>query len=233
MPVGRYTLRNHGDHLAVEISRENDRNRALLLVNGQKREAGETSRIGRLELGRGTPHHVRVAWWGLGRVLGCGLVEPPDPSARIRRERMVPLAPPEGTRAARWHAVRLRHPKLYASRHVVVEVGGLLLALFGVSVLLRSLLPSVPLGWLPDVELPDVEPPGWLSYLDPGRYVARAVRELADRLAWMPDLFGWLPDGPWPKYAIAIAVGVAVAVEEVKRRGKRQAEESSPTRREP
>ena len=104
--------------------------------------------------------------------------------------RSVPYAPPPGTRAARVHAWGERHPNLYAARHVVINVGGTVLAILGVSALLRAifggLLPSLDLGWLPDLH-----PPEWLKYLDPARY-------LAPLFEWVPPLldrlFGWIPD---------------------------------------
>ncbi len=130
---------------------------------------------------------------------------------------------PPATRAARLRAWGVRHPNLYAARHVVINVGGTVLAILGVSALLKAifggLLPSLDLGWLPDLH-----PPEWLKYLDPSRY-------LAPHFEWVPPildkLFGWIPDVDtgWLKYAIGFAVAVSIAVREARRR-KRVAQEA-------
>jgi hypothetical protein len=104
--------------------------------------------------------------------------------------------PAPGTLAARLRALEERHPRLWASRHVVLAVGRVLGALLGLAVLLQTLvrpllewllgllprvdldipwpdvdLPSIP--W-PDVDwpdLPDVSLPGWLwAVLNTAKY---------------------------------------------------------------
>ncbi|NEK59240.1 hypothetical protein GCU56_15345 [Geodermatophilus sabuli] len=99
-----------------------------------------------------------------------------------------PFDPAPGTLAARLRALEDRHPRLWASRHVVLAVGRVLGALLGLAVLLQALvrpllqwlaglvpsvdLPAIPwpdvdlpsIPW-PDVDwpdLPDVSLPGWL-----------------------------------------------------------------------
>jgi len=112
------------------------------------------------------------------------------------------------------HAWGEANPNLYAARHVVINVGGTILAILGVSALLKALLPRIGFGWLPDLN-----PPDWLRYLDPSRY-------LAPLFGWVPPLldrlFGRIPDMElgWLKYVIGFVVAVSIAVRETKRRKK-------------
>jgi hypothetical protein len=118
----------------------------------------------------------------------------PKPLARfataVRRE----FAPPPGSVAARLAAFRLAHPRLWASRHVVLAAAKVGLALLGVAAFLRLLvqplldrllgllrpffdwlrgllpdidLPEIPwpdIPW-PAIDLPDLHAPGWLLVL--------------------------------------------------------------------
>jgi len=223
--LATYTLRDRGTDLRVETWVEPEgkqRNRARLLVDGTEVDEGAAEEIGHVDLGEESGHPTRVAWWWTGRVAKCLLVEPGQGDVR---RRSVPYAPPPGTRAARLHAWGERHPHLYAARHVVINVGGTILAILGVSALLRAifggLLPSLDFGWLPDLN-----PPEWLKYLDPSRY-------LAPLFEWVPPLldklFGWIPDVDtgWLKYVIGFLVAVSIAVREVRRR--RQVAQEAPT----
>ncbi len=128
-----------------------------------------------------------------------------------------PFAPEPGTLAARLRAFEDRHPRLWASRHVVAAVVRVLAGLLGLLVLLQALvrpvlrwlaglvpdvdLPELPLPDLdlpslpwPDLDLPDLAVPGWLAAV------------LATAKVWGPVL-----------------VGVGVAVAEVRRRRRRDA----------
>ena len=120
--------------------------------------------------------------------------------------------PAPGTLAARVRAVEERHPRLWASRHVVLAVVRVAAGLLGLALLLQALvrpllrwlsglvpdvgLPDLPLPDLdlpsipwPDLDLPDLTVPGWLSAV------------LATAEIWGPVL-----------------VGVGLAVAEVRRR---------------
>ena len=114
-----------------------------------------------------------------------------------------------------------RHPALYASRHVVVNVLGVVATLLGLSLLLRLLLEKV----LPHVDLPDLpkpDLPDWLRYLDPLYY----LRPVIDWVAGLvPEVD--LPHGPpWLKIAAALLIAIGVSVREYKRRNRdRQARE--------
>ena len=128
-----------------------------------------------------------------------------------------PFDPEPGTLAARLRTVEERHPRLWASRHVVAAVVRVGAGLLGLLVLLQAVVRPV-LRWLaglvPDVDLPDLPLPD----LDP------------PSIPWpdldLPDLalLGWLAAvlataevwGP-------LLVGVCVAVAEVRRRRRRDA----------
>jgi hypothetical protein len=123
-----------------------------------------------------------------------------------------PFAPPPGSLAARLQAFERDHPRLWASRHVVLAVLKVLVALLGFAAFIRLLLAPV-LSWLrgllPDIDLPDIP---WPDI------------DLPD-IPWpdidLPDLV--LP--PWlravlgtAKFWVPVLVAIAVAVAEVRRR---------------
>jgi hypothetical protein len=131
-----------------------------------------------------------------------------------------PFAPPRGSFAARLLAWQRKHPRLHASRHVVLAVGKVAAALLGLGLLVRLLLqpvldwitarlpninlPSIPwpsIPWpdigLPDIDLPDLALPIWLRVI------------IGTAKFWLPVL---------------IAIGVAVA--EVRRRRAKAAGEA-------
>ena len=228
--IAKYTLRNRGTDLRVETWVEPARklrNRARLLVDGTEVDEGASEEIGHVDLGKDSGHPTQVAWWWTGRVARCALVEPGEGDVR---RRSVPYAPPPGTRAARVHAWGEAHPNLYAARHVIINVGGTIIAILGIgaiiSALLGGLLPRIDFGWLPEIDAPE-----WLKYLDPARY-------LAPLLGWVPPLlerlFGWIPnfETGWLKYVIGFLVAVSIAVRETRRR-KRVAQEAPADLEEP
>jgi hypothetical protein len=128
------------------------------------------------------------------------------------RHTAVPFEPPQGTRAHRRWAWQRRHPRLHAARHVAVATAQMLAGVVGLGILL-SLLPRIPwpdlnlprIPWpgldlprIPWPELPDVALPGWL------------LAVLESRKYW------------WP-----VAVALAVAVLEVRRRQRHRALEDA------
>lgn len=204
-----YTLRNHGDDLAVETWIDGDRNQARLLVNDQEVATTDADDIDVVTLAHG-PHTVRVVWWWRGRVARCALVEEGE-RPRGRRQ-LTPFRPPDGTRAARAYRFQQEHPKLYAARHVVFQVVAILVGALGIGAFLRSLLPTVKLDWLPS--LPDISPPQWLRYIDPVYWLRRVLPDW-DLLSWLqslPQKLGWL------QYVVPILIAVLIAIGEVRRR---------------
>ena len=221
-----FTLRDHGAALAVRTWVEGGRNHAQLLVDGAPVAAGSADAVGDVTLEHGA-RRVHVAWWWRGRVGSCVLLEPDERlgGALGRRRLRTPFVPPAGTRAARLHRFSEEHPRLFAARHVVISVGGVVLGVLGVSALVsalvRSLLPRIDGSWLP--QLPDLHPPAWLRYLDPAYWLRRLLPDW-DLLGWLPDLS--LPDAPWLRLVVPVLVAVAVARAEVARRRARQQREA-------
>ena len=132
-----------------------------------------------------------------------------------------PFSPPPGSFAARLLIFQRNHPRLYASRHVVLAIGNVAAALLGLGVLVRLLLqpildwirdrlpeidlPSMPwpdIPWpdipLPDIDLPELAMPSWLRVI------------IGTAKFWLPVL---------------IAIGVAVA--ETRRRRAKAAREGN------
>ena len=140
-----------------------------------------------------------------------------DPEALSRRPLVTPFMPPDGTKARRLYAFREAHPHLYAARHVGGEVLAVLIGVLGISALVsamvRSVLHSINMSWLPD--LPDISPPEWLRNLDPLSWLFRLLPD------W--DWFGWLPDidMPWLQYLVPVVVAILIAGGEIERRKKR------------
>lgn len=123
-------------------------------------------------------------------------------------EELVLLDPPAGTRAARLAELERERPVLYAARHVVRAVGGVLLPLLGIGALIGLVLPALPEIDPPQVNLPglpelpsiSIEPPEWVkSVLAAAPYVV----------------------------PIAIAIGVAAREVERQRKRRRRAEDGS------
>lgn len=221
-----YTLRDQGDELTVEIWVDQGRNHARLLVNLREVAAADADAIGDVTLEH-RPHKVRVSWWWLGRARQCALVqEAADGTRAWRRKHVTPFEPPASTRAARVYRFQRNHPRLFAARHVLVETGAALFAIFGlgalVSAFLRSVLPRFDWSWLPSISLPDIDPPSWLRYLDPLYWLRRLLPDW-DLPGWLPDIS--LPRAEWAKFLVPIVISVVVAMQEVRRRRKRQQRE--------
>jgi hypothetical protein len=130
-----------------------------------------------------------------------------------------PSEPPQGSFAARLLAWQRKHPRVYASRHVVLAVGNVAAVLLGLGLLVRLLLQPL-LDWitarLPDINLPSIP---WPSI--PWPDIPFPDIDLPDLAlpTWMRVIIGtakfWLP--------VLIAIGVAVA--EVRRRRAKAAGE--------
>lgn len=229
--VQAWHLRDHGRDLLVEAWVQGGRNHARLLVDGTERATGDADAIGDVWL-TDDDRPVKVAFWWRGRIASCELreaqgedVDPTEgwsPMSRLRVHR-VPFTPPANTRAARRHAWREEHPRLWATRHVVIQVVTILAAVLGISALLSALLgklvPAIDWSWLPDVTVPE-----WLKYLNPSYWIGRILPDW-DWFGWIPD---WdMPDLGWLKYVVILGIAVATAIQEVRRRRAREEREST------
>lgn len=229
METTSYRLDHDGIELRVEVWLDGKHNHARLLANGVEAAAGHTDEAGRVDLAPEGGPHVRVQFWWKGRVWRVVLV---DKSGL--KPVLTSFEPPPGTRAARSHAFQQRHPGLYSARHIAFNLGGTIVAILGISAVVRaffgSLLPKIDVGF----ELPEFDPPAWLKWLDPFHY----LKPVADWVAgWLPDLSflgEWLGGvAPWAKYIVGFLIACAVAAEEYKRRKKHAATDTPSDTRAP
>jgi hypothetical protein len=154
MPT-RFSVEYQGRRIELVPDPITERDRVRLLVDGEA--VAETKANGRRTVLVGHGFEVRAAmpFWG-GSVSHAALVADGEEFE---------LEPEPGTRAARRLAFARRHPRLYASRHVVGGAAQVAAAIIGLGLVLR-LLPSIP---LPSIDLPlpsfrlDVELPGWVQ----------------------------------------------------------------------
>jgi hypothetical protein len=223
-------LELHGRTLELRTGRAGVRTTARLLVDSSPVAAG--SGLGRVLLHLPTEDGPAPAVLALaplpGVVVRAVLLEPapaasepaagPEDAEVPERARALldlatarrhPFDPAPGTLAARLHALRERHPRLWAARHVALGVGKVLAGLLGIAVLLQALvrpllrwltgllpgvelpdlpLPDIGLPW-PEIHLPEVSVPAWVATL------------LATAKFWGP-----------------VVVGVVLAVREIRRR---------------
>jgi hypothetical protein len=197
--MGGLRLDWHGELLELRIGRAGVRTVATLLRDG--RPAGHVAGFGvlRLPLAGPAPVPTVLVLAPLPGVVARAALLVPTGDGEPRRAHVPdgaraaldvataerhPFTPAPGTLAARLRDLEQRHPRLWASRHVVLAVGRVLGALLGLAALLQVLvrpllewlagllpridLPDVPwpdlpsIPW-PDVDLPDLSMPGWLA----------------------------------------------------------------------
>jgi hypothetical protein len=198
-PAERWAVDHGGRHVEVEREPSGLGQVLRLVVDGEQRAESRTngSRT-RLQDGELTVD-VRLA--ALGSIRRAAILD-------VGGEELVLLDPPPGTRAAQLAELERRRPVLYAARHVVRAVGGVLLPLLGIGALIGLVLPALPDLDPPQVNLPDlpdlpsisIEPPEWVKSV----------------LAAAPDVV-----------PIAIAIGVAAREIERQRKRRRRAEDGS------
>ena len=139
----------------------------------------------------------------------------PPGLARLATASRHPFAPPPGSPAARLIEFERRHPGLWASRHVLLALGKVALAVLGVWAFLQLVVRQIIMwvtGWLPDIDLPAIP---WPDI------------DLPD-IPW-PDID--LPDlalPPWlvavlatAKFWVPVLIAIGVATMEVRRRRRR------------
>lgn len=213
----RWTLRDRGRNLVVHYD---GARQVRLEADGQPVTHKSIGLLGDAVFDLGpvddVVQTVRVSRGLRARLRRVDLLEK-DQKALTRRPLTTPFVPPEGTKARRLYAFREAHPHLHAARHVGTEILAVLIGVLGigalVSAMVRSVLHSINMSWLPD--LPDISPPEWLRNLDPLSWLFRLLPD------W--DWFGWLPDldMPWLQYLVPVVLAILIAVGEVERRKKR------------
>jgi hypothetical protein len=190
-PAERWSVDHGGRRVEVEREPSGLGQVLRLVVDGEQRAESKTngSRT-RLQDGELTVD-VRLA--ALGSIRRAAILD-------AGGEELVLLDPPPGTHAAKLAELERRRPVLYAARHVVRAVGGVLLPLLGIGALIGLVLPALPDIDPPQVNLPDlpdlpsisIEPPEWVKSV----------------LAAAP-------------YVVPIAIAIGVAAREVERQRKR------------
>lgn len=112
-----------------------------------------------------------------------------------------------------------RHPRLYASRHVVRTLAQMGIAATGITALVWLLVPQIDWAWIrswiPEIDL------SWLwSWI--------VLPDLSWLWAWIPPLPGWLKTGlGWARWWVPVVVAILVAIEEVERRGRKRRDPDS------
>ena len=228
-----YTLRNHGSDLTLGLWWDG-RNQAVLMVDGVEVDRGSAGPVGRVDLAAGTPHHVRVVWWWRGRPATCALVET-APTADPAGDSPLPRArhhltptrattghqgppgarPPGDAPSAVGVATRRRQGRRHRGRRPRHQCGAA-----------RVAAPARP----PAARTSTSDLPGWVRYLDVGRYLQPVVGWLKETWAWLvPD---WLPETGWVKYVVGLLIAINVARAEVKRRSERARREADARARE-
>lgn len=164
-----------------------------------------------------------VRWGPRNTITTCVLLEPDDEGEATK----IPLVPPPGSKAAKQEAFQREHPTAYVVRRAAWAGGEVLIGLLGIGALFGALLPRLDLSWIPTPSLPgwvpDVSTPDWLRYLDIGFWLSRLG------LSW-PDLGipGWAESVfEQKKYWLPIVIAVFVAIGQVQRRRKIDADRNT------
>lgn len=199
-PPARWTLDHDGRRLDVELTSVGTRNRVRLFADGEQ-VAEHLSRSDRATL-TGAGVTVKARWGWFGGIKECIALLP-----AAEGETAVELAfsPPAGSRAEKLEALARERPALYASRHVAIAAGKLLLGLLGLGALFGWLLPRIPFPSIPspDVDLPSVPLP---SIDRPEVTLPGWVEAILGTAKW------WAP----------IVVAIFIAAGEVEKRRRRQ-----------
>jgi hypothetical protein len=180
----RFRLEHNGQFLELSARRDGLRTHVALFVDGD--QVAEASGLGRIvtplpvatsvaaastvdpnagpaEIGSEPQRSTVLALSVLRGTVGQALLLVPGPDSTdaglgslVSAERH-PFVPPPGSFAARMLIFQRNHPRLYASRHVVLAVGKLVAALLGLAVFVRLLLLPV-VHWIRD-RLPQIDLP--------------------------------------------------------------------------
>ena len=200
-----WTLRDHGRDFAVSDDGDGCVRLSLGGVDVDEAEVGRLDdHAFELDRHRGRHQKVKVERGLRGAVSRVTLRESGNGEPAVS----VPFVPPPGSRQRRLHDLREAHPYVFAARHLVTWVVGVLGIGALLSALLGGLLPRIDLSWVPnpEIDLPDWNLFGWVP----------------DLFGWVPDLFAWVPDWDlgWLKFVIGILVALSLTANEVERRKK-------------
>ncbi|MCD0453688.1 hypothetical protein LO762_31550 [Actinocorallia sp. API 0066] len=129
-------------------------------------------------------------------------------------DRDVHFTPPPGTLLARLERWERERPVLYASRHVLLALGQVVLPLLGIGALLRLLIPNID---LPRIDLPDIPFPD--------------LPDLPDFPDILPDidlpdlvLPGWMQTAAQAlKFVVPVLIALGVAANEIKKNRRKHA----------
>jgi hypothetical protein len=149
------------------------KDRVRLLIDGEPVAEAKPNGADTVVAADGVEVRVVMPWHGV-TITRAELVDPAGP---------LPLAPAPGSAAARREQLQRERPGLYAARHVARGVAQALVALIGIGLAIR-LLPDIALPIdlpeppLPDVDLPSLEPPGWIQAI------------LESKAIWLPVILG-------------------------------------------
>lgn len=164
-----------------------------------------------------------VRWGPRNTITACVLLDPNDEDEPTK----IPLAPPPGSKAAKQEAFQREHPTAYVIRRAAWAGAEVLIGLLGIGAIVGALLPRLDLSWIPAPSLPewvpDISAPDWLRYLDVFYWLSRLG------LSW-PDVGipGWAEAVlEQKKYWLPIVIAVFVAIGQVQRRRKIDADRST------
>ncbi len=210
-----WTIRRHG--VDYDVVAADERRESVLLADGVEvdREVADYWESSTLT---GEAITIEVRWGPRNTIVSVVLTEPDGDADQL------PLVPPPGSAAARREAFAREHPVLFVVRRVGVAGLEILIGVLGVGALVTAvvgqLLPRIDLSWVPRPDLPDIRPPGWLRHLDPFSWIGRLGLSWPDVTtpAWIDAVL------EHSKYWIPLVVAIVIALGELDRRRKRDAQ---------
>lgn len=207
-----WTIRRGGTN--YEVVEGNSRREALLLADDAELGRVTAEFWGKERLRTGELS-FEVQWGPRNTLTGVHLIEDAG---------RVPLAPPTGSRAERREALARDHPLRFVLRRVAVAGVEIVIGVLGISAMVAvffgQLMPRIDLSWIPRPDLPDIDPPDWLRYVDPFWWIGRLLRRLPDLSApgWVDTLLDnrkfWLP----------VLIAALVALGELEKRRRRDSQ---------
>lgn len=172
MPTA-FSIEHDGRHIEVVPESTLKKDCVRLLIDGEPVAEAKPNGADTVVAGDGVEVRVVMPWHGVS-ITRAELVAPDGP---------IRLAPQAGSAAARREQLERERPGVYAARHVAKGVAQALAAVIGIGFLIR-LLPDISLPFdLPELPLPDIDPPS----LAPPDWLAAI---LASKAIWLPVILG-------------------------------------------